>query len=122
MNSRQSQTGWRSATGGQAVSFAHAPDRWPVRCELLADRGIRHWRDGNAGLRQRRLYLGLGRARRRAPGNDPGGNVAARFTQRVGDAAGALASADLVLRERFQIHRGAGMAQEGNGALDRELS
>ncbi len=42
----------------------------------------------------------------------PGGNVAARFTQRVGDAAGALARADLVLKERFHLHRGAGMAME----------
>jgi carbon-monoxide dehydrogenase large subunit len=42
----------------------------------------------------------------------PGGNLAARFTQRVGDAAGALAGAHLVLRERFHLHRGAGMAME----------
>src|SRR6266850_164736 len=42
----------------------------------------------------------------------PGGNVAARFTQRVGDPAGALARADVVLRERFHVHRGAGMAME----------
>src|SRR5881397_1238475 len=40
------------------------------------------------------------------------GNVAARFTQRVGDPAGALARADVVLRERFHVHRGAGMAME----------
>src|SRR5262249_51951805 len=31
----------------------------------------------------------------------PGGNVAARFTQRVGDPTAALARADVVLRERF---------------------
>src|SRR5262245_36972673 len=31
----------------------------------------------------------------------PGGNVAARFTQRVGDPTSALARADVVLRERF---------------------
>ena len=42
----------------------------------------------------------------------PDGNVAARFTQRVGDVDGALARADLVLRERFHLHRGAGMAME----------
>jgi carbon-monoxide dehydrogenase large subunit len=42
----------------------------------------------------------------------PGGNVASRFTQRVGDPEGALARADLVLRERFPLHRGAGMAME----------
>src|SRR5215470_11546992 len=41
-----------------------------------------------------------------------GGNVASRFTQRVGDAAGALARAPVVLRERFHLHRGAGMAME----------
>jgi carbon-monoxide dehydrogenase large subunit len=42
----------------------------------------------------------------------PGGNVAARYTQRVGDPARALAGADLVVRERFRLHRGAGMALE----------
>src|SRR6059036_476866 len=42
----------------------------------------------------------------------PGGNVASRFTQRVGDPAGALARAEVVLRERFHVHRGAGMALE----------
>ena len=42
----------------------------------------------------------------------PAGNVAARYTQRVGDPARALASADLVVRERFRLHRGAGMALE----------
>src|SRR5262249_36283462 len=31
----------------------------------------------------------------------PGGNVAARFTQRVGNPTSALARADVVLRERF---------------------
>jgi carbon-monoxide dehydrogenase large subunit len=49
----------------------------------------------------------------------PGGNVAARFTQRVGDPAGALASADVVLRERFHLHRGAGMAMETRGVTAR---
>ncbi len=42
----------------------------------------------------------------------PGGNVASRFTQRVGDPAGELARAPVVLRERFHLHRGAGMAME----------
>jgi carbon-monoxide dehydrogenase large subunit len=42
----------------------------------------------------------------------PGGNLAARYTQRVGDPAGALARADVVLRERFPLHRGGGMAME----------
>ena len=42
----------------------------------------------------------------------PGGNVAARYTQRVGDPARALGGAHLVLRERFHLHRGAGMAIE----------
>src|SRR5438132_184217 len=42
----------------------------------------------------------------------PSGNVASRFTQKVGDAAGELARAPVVLRERFHLHRGAGMAME----------
>ena len=42
----------------------------------------------------------------------PGGNVASRFVQRVGDPAGELARAPVVLRERFHLHRGAGMAME----------
>ncbi|HEY7366031.1 MAG TPA: xanthine dehydrogenase family protein molybdopterin-binding subunit [Methylomirabilota bacterium] len=42
----------------------------------------------------------------------PGGNVAAHYAQRVGDPAGALARADIVLRQRFHLHRGAGMALE----------
>src|SRR6059036_863820 len=42
----------------------------------------------------------------------PGGNVASRFTQRVGDPTGELARAPVVLRERFHVHRGAGMAME----------
>jgi carbon-monoxide dehydrogenase large subunit len=42
----------------------------------------------------------------------PAGNVASHFVQRVGDATGALARADVVLRERFPLHRGAGMAME----------
>src|SRR6267142_4146548 len=49
----------------------------------------------------------------------PGGNVAARFTQRVGDPAGALARADVILRERFRLHRGAGMALETRGIIAR---
>jgi carbon-monoxide dehydrogenase large subunit len=47
-----------------------------------------------------------------APRVHPRGNVAARFTQRVGDPTAALASADVVVRERFRLHRGAGMAME----------
>jgi len=42
----------------------------------------------------------------------PGGNVASRFSQRVGDPVGALARAELVLREQFHVHRGGGMAME----------
>jgi CO/xanthine dehydrogenase Mo-binding subunit len=49
---------------------------------------------------------------RAGPRVHPGGNVAARFTQRAGDGADALARADVVLRERFVLHRGAGMAME----------
>src|SRR5262245_5194992 len=41
-----------------------------------------------------------------------GGNVASRFTQKVGDPAGEMARASVVLRERFHLHRGAGMALE----------
>jgi CO/xanthine dehydrogenase Mo-binding subunit len=41
-----------------------------------------------------------------------GGNVASRFTQKVGDPAGEMARAPVVLRERFHLHRGAGMALE----------
>ena len=47
----------------------------------------------------------------------PGGNVAARFTQGVGAAAAALAP--LVLRERFHLHRGAGMAIETRAIVAR---
>ncbi|PYO28720.1 MAG: xanthine dehydrogenase, partial [Candidatus Rokuibacteriota bacterium] len=47
------------------------------------------------------------------------GNVAARFAQRVGDPAGAFARADVVLRERFHLHRGAGMALETRGIVAR---
>jgi len=49
----------------------------------------------------------------------PGGNVAARFTQRVGDPTRALAQADVVLHERFTLHRGAGMAIETRGLVAR---
>jgi len=42
----------------------------------------------------------------------PGGNVASRFSQRVGDPVGALARAELVLRKQFHVHRGGGMAME----------
>jgi carbon-monoxide dehydrogenase large subunit len=47
------------------------------------------------------------------------GNVAARFTQHVGDPAGALARADVIVRERFRLHRGAGMALETRGIIAR---
>jgi carbon-monoxide dehydrogenase large subunit len=47
------------------------------------------------------------------------GNVAARFTQRVGDPAGTLARAEVVLRQRFHLHRGAGMAMETRGITAR---
>src|SRR6266852_4874457 len=47
------------------------------------------------------------------------GNVAARFTQRVGDPAGALVRADVIVRERFTLHRGAGMALETRGITAR---
>jgi carbon-monoxide dehydrogenase large subunit len=47
-----------------------------------------------------------------APKIHPHGNIASRFAQRVGDVNAALARADLVLRERFHLHRGAGMAME----------
>jgi aerobic carbon-monoxide dehydrogenase large subunit len=49
----------------------------------------------------------------------PTGNVAARFTQRVGDPAAALAGADVVVRERFRLHRGAGMAMEARAIAAR---
>jgi carbon-monoxide dehydrogenase large subunit len=49
----------------------------------------------------------------------PGGNVAARHTQRVGNPADALGSADLIVRERFPLHRGAGMAMETRGIAAR---
>ena len=54
-----------------------------------------------------------------APRVHPEGNIASRFTQTVGDARSALARADLVLRERFHLHRGAGMAMETRGILAR---
>jgi carbon-monoxide dehydrogenase large subunit len=49
----------------------------------------------------------------------PGGNVAARFSQHVGDPASALARAEVVLRERFRLHRGAGMAMEARAITAR---
>jgi carbon-monoxide dehydrogenase large subunit len=49
----------------------------------------------------------------------PGGNVASRFVQRVGDVDAGLARADLVLRERFHLHRGAGMAMEARAVAAR---
>jgi carbon-monoxide dehydrogenase large subunit len=49
----------------------------------------------------------------------PGGNVAARFVQRVGDPERALAGADVVVRERFHLHRGSGMAMETRGIAAR---
>jgi len=57
--------------------------------------------------------------RAEGPRVHPGGNVASRFTQRVGDAAAALARADLVVRERFRLHRGAGMAIETRAIVAR---
>jgi carbon-monoxide dehydrogenase large subunit len=54
-----------------------------------------------------------------SPRVHPEGNVAARYTQRVGDVAGALAGAPLVLRETFPLHRGAGMAMETRGIAAR---
>ncbi|MGH7353081.1 MAG: molybdopterin cofactor-binding domain-containing protein [Candidatus Rokuibacteriota bacterium] len=54
-----------------------------------------------------------------APRVHPGGNVAARFTQRVADPAHALPRADVVVRERFELHRGAGMALETRGIAAR---
>jgi carbon-monoxide dehydrogenase large subunit len=47
------------------------------------------------------------------------GNIAARFTQRVGDPADALARAEVMVRERFTLHRGAGMALETRGITAR---
>jgi carbon-monoxide dehydrogenase large subunit len=49
----------------------------------------------------------------------PGGNVASRFAQQVGDPAAALARAEVVVRERFHLHRGAGMAMETRAILAR---
>ncbi len=49
----------------------------------------------------------------------PGGNVAARFTQHVGNAPDALARAAVVVRQRFTLHRGAGMALETRGIVAR---
>src|SRR5262245_1743725 len=54
----------------------------------------------------------------------PTGNLAARFGQRLGDPAAAMAGADLVLRERFHVHRGTGIAMETRGIVahyDRDL-
>jgi aerobic carbon-monoxide dehydrogenase large subunit len=59
-----------------------------------------------------------------APRVHPGGNVAARYTQRVGDPAAAFAGAEAVLRETFHLHRGAAMALETRGIAarwDRDL-
>jgi carbon-monoxide dehydrogenase large subunit len=53
------------------------------------------------------------------PRAHPSGNVAARYTQRVGDPAAALARAEVVLRERFHLHRGAGMALETRAMVAR---
>ncbi len=44
-------------------------------------------------------------------------NVAVRFEVRKGDAAAALDRADLVIRERFQVQRQAGLPLETRGAL-----
>jgi carbon-monoxide dehydrogenase large subunit len=48
-----------------------------------------------------------------------GGNLAARLSQRVGDPAAAMARADLVLHERFHVHRGSGIALETRGIVAR---
>jgi CO/xanthine dehydrogenase Mo-binding subunit len=45
------------------------------------------------------------------------GNLAARLSQRVGDPAAGMARADLVLRERFHVHRGSGIALETRGIV-----
>jgi len=44
-------------------------------------------------------------------------NLASRFTLGFGDATEIFAHADLVLRQRFKIHRGAGQAMEGRVVL-----
>ncbi len=44
-------------------------------------------------------------------------NVAVRFEVRKGEAAAALARADLVIRERFEVQRQAGLPIETRGAL-----
>jgi len=44
-------------------------------------------------------------------------NLASRFTLGFGDAAEFFARADLVLRQRFKMHRGAGQAMEGRVVL-----
>jgi aerobic carbon-monoxide dehydrogenase large subunit len=44
-------------------------------------------------------------------------NVAVRFEVRKGDAAAAIARADLVVRERFEVQRQAGLPIETRGAL-----
>jgi len=66
------------------------------------------------------VVASLGEAlRSEGPRVHPAGNVAARFVQRVGDPGAALARADVVVRERFQLHRGAGMALETRGIVAR---
>jgi aerobic carbon-monoxide dehydrogenase large subunit len=44
-------------------------------------------------------------------------NVVLRFTQRLGDAAAAMQSADVVVRERFRVHRYTGTPLEGRGVV-----
>jgi len=44
-------------------------------------------------------------------------NLASRFTLGFGDVAESFARADLVLRQRFKTHRGAGQAMEGRVVL-----
>jgi len=44
-------------------------------------------------------------------------NLASRFTLGFGDATEIFARADLVLRQRFKMHRGAGQAMEGRVVL-----
>jgi carbon-monoxide dehydrogenase large subunit len=46
-----------------------------------------------------------------------GSNVAADFLQVVGDPDGAFAGADVVIKKRFVIDRGASIAMEGRGVL-----
>ena len=44
-------------------------------------------------------------------------NVVLRFTHRLGDAESAIAAADVVVRERFRVHRYTGTPLEGRGMV-----